>query len=38
MFYGQNILHIFDFLLKLIAYGKYYQFKNLCFDKTKMIY
>ncbi len=38
MSYGQNILHIFDFLLILIAYGKYYQFNNLCFDKTKMIY
>mgnify|MGYP001325929590 CR=1 FL=1 len=38
MSYGQNIPHIFDFILILIAYAKYYQFNNMCFDKTKMIY
>jgi len=38
MSYGQNMLHIFDFLLILIAYGKFYQFNNLCFGKTKIIY
>mgnify|MGYP007068278391 CR=1 FL=1 len=38
MSYGQNMLHIFDFLLILIAYGKYYQFNNLCFGKKNNLF